>query len=157
MNLSYQNSQHIKIQHPSSSHKLLAAICVFMRGHPMSLTASLSGKVSITRLCIPDVPNRHTSACGVQPAVAIISNPGIKLQTLWLIVKNPRRQTQLTEPNAQFHNTYHSDMIVSPPKPSAVQMEGMCRHRALFHHTSGTQTSQYSQQTCPTSVGGWME
>lgn len=41
MNLSYQNSQHIKIQHPSSSHKLLAAICVFTRGHPTSLTASL--------------------------------------------------------------------------------------------------------------------
>lgn len=87
MNLSYQNSQHIKIQHPSSSHKLLAAICIFTRGHPMSLAASLRGKVSVTRLCIPDVPECHTAARGAQPAVAIISNPGTNLQTLWLIMK----------------------------------------------------------------------
>ena len=155
MNLSHQNSQHIRIQHSSSSYKLLAAICVFTRGHPVSLTASLHGKVSITRLCIPDAPSCPASPCRAQPAVAIISNPGMTLQTLWLTMKNPRRYTQLNEPNAQFH-TYHPDLIVWAPNPSPVQMKAMCRHRALFHHTSRKQTSQYSQQTCPTSVGGWV-
>lgn len=57
----------------------------------MALTASLCGKVNVTQLCVPDGRNCHTSVCGVQSAVAIIRNPGIQLQTLCLIMEEPRR------------------------------------------------------------------
>lgn len=48
----------------------------------MSPAACLHDKVSVTQPCIPDVPSCHSSACGMHPAVAVISNPGIQLHTL---------------------------------------------------------------------------
>lgn len=48
----------------------------------MSPAACRHGKVSVSQPYIPDVPSCSSSAYGMHPAVAVISSPGIQLQTL---------------------------------------------------------------------------
>lgn len=68
--LKLPNSQHIKIYHPSPSHKLLSAICVFTR-FPKSLTALLHGKVSTPSVYLSSAFLVCPTAMH-QPAVAVI-------------------------------------------------------------------------------------
>lgn len=101
----------------------------------------LHGKVSVTQPCIPGVPSCHSSACGMHPAVALISNPGIQLQTLVHL------KTREDEPSS-LSPVLQLTMLLSPRQdhlstsPSCCSNEGCGQLRALSHLTSSTQFTE---------------